>query len=237
MSTNSNTGHAINVANFEILVADITSLGATYNPSKESLTLAALNPQLEAAKQALADLHAAEPAYRIAVDNREAAFKPFNKLISRVHLAVKVSDVSSEFEATVMTLIRLLKGRRAKAITEDSEATHVSASHMGYDERIENFDKLIKLLASVPAYAPNEPDLKVTALTELYNEFVTLNTAVFTTEIPFNNARIQRNEILYTQNTGLVAVGNDVKLYIRSVFGNGSPQYNAIKNLKFTYQR
>lgn len=237
MSTNSNTGHAINVANFEILVADITSLGATYNPSKESLTLAALNSQLEAARQSLNNLNAAEPAYRIAVDNRQVAFKPFKKLISRVHLAVKVSDVSTEFEATVMTLIRLLTGSRAKAITENSETTHVSASHMSYDERIENFDKLIKLLASVPAYAPNEPDLKVTALTELHSQFVALNTAVYTTEIPFNNARIQRNEILYSENTGLVAMGNDVKLYIRSVFGNSSPQYNAIKNLKFTYQR
>lgn len=238
MSTSTNTGHVKNVTNFEILISNITALGATYNPSKESLTLLALNAKLTAAKDALTAINAVEPAYENAVDNRMAAFKPFSKLITRVNSAVKVSDVSDEFQASVLTLVRLLQGRRAKAINEDDpEENHISASHMSYDNRIENFDKLIKLLESDPGYAPNEPMLQTAALTELYTNFVTLNTAVINSEIPLNNARIERNNILYTENTGLVDSALDVKLYVKSVFGSLSPQYKAISGLRFSTPR
>jgi hypothetical protein len=43
MSSTSETGHAKNVANYEKLIADVTALGVTYNPSKANLKLTALN--------------------------------------------------------------------------------------------------------------------------------------------------------------------------------------------------
>lgn len=45
MSSNSETGHAKNVANYEKLIADVTALGVTFNPSKANLKLTALNTQ------------------------------------------------------------------------------------------------------------------------------------------------------------------------------------------------
>jgi len=50
MSSISETGHAKNVANYEKLIADVTALGVTFNPSKANLKLTALNTQLTAAK-------------------------------------------------------------------------------------------------------------------------------------------------------------------------------------------
>ena len=105
---------------------------------------------------------------------------------------------------------------------------------MSYDSRLDNFDKLIKLLSSVPAYAPNEADLKIAALTALYTDLKAKNLAVLNAEIPLNNARISRNDILYKENIGLVDVASDVKTYIKSVFGATSPQYKAVSTLKFT---
>ena len=108
---------------------------------------------------------------------------------------------------------------------------------MSFDSRIDNFDKLIKLLTSVTLYAPNEADLKVTALTAVLNDLKAKNLAVTNAEVPLNNARISRNDILYKTNTGLVDTALDVKTYIKSVYGATSPQYKKISKIKFTKPR
>ena len=104
---------------------------------------------------------------------------------------------------------------------------------MSFDSRIENLDKLIKLISSVPAYAPNEEELKISSLTTLYNELKAKNTAVMQAVVPISNARITRNEILYKEKTGLVDVALDVRAYVKSIFGATSPQYKQISKISF----
>ncbi|HNP67813.1 MAG TPA: hypothetical protein PKH16_07915 [Aequorivita sp.] len=48
-----------------------------------------------------------------------------------------------------------------------------------------------------------------------------------------SNARLERNRILYQENTGLVDTALGVKKYIKSVYGAASPEYNQIKGIKF----
>jgi hypothetical protein len=108
---------------------------------------------------------------------------------------------------------------------------------MSFDSRIDNFDKLIKLLTSITLYAPNEADLKVTALTAVLTDLKAKNLAVTTAEVPLNNARISRNDTLYKANAGLVDIALDVKTYIKSVYGATSPQYKKIRKIKFTEPR
>jgi hypothetical protein len=104
---------------------------------------------------------------------------------------------------------------------------------MSFDSRIDNFDKFVKLLTSVTLYAPNEAELKVTALTATLNDLKAKNLAVTNAEVALNNARIVRNDIMYKDNTGLVDIALDVKTYIKSVFGATSPQYKKISKLRF----
>ena len=108
---------------------------------------------------------------------------------------------------------------------------------MSFVSRIDNLDKLIKLLTSVTAYAPNEADLKVTALTTLLTDLKAKNTAVITAEAPLTNARIARNDVLYKPGTGVVDTSVDVKTYVKSVFGATSPQYKTISGLTFTNRK
>jgi hypothetical protein len=244
MASTSETGHAKNVANYEKLIADITALGTAYNPSKANLKLAALNTQLTAAKAAITAVNSAEPAYKNAVSARDVSFSTISKLITRVNNALKASDTTEQVDESAMTLVRKLQGRRAtpkkteeqKKVAADAgkEIVEISSSQMSFDSRLDNFDKLIKLLTSVTAYAPNEADLKVTALTTVYNDLKAKNTAVTTAEAPLTNARIARNDVLYKANTGVVDISVDVKSYIKSVYGATSPQYKAISGLKFT---
>ena len=244
MASTSETGHAKNVANFEKLIAETSAFGENFNPSKATLKLTALNTQLATAKAAIAAVNSAEPAYKNAVSARDAAFAPLGKLITRINNALKASDTTVQEDESALTLVRKLQGRRATAkktedekkalAAEGKEVVEISSSQMSFDSRLDNFDKLIKLLSSIPAYAPNEADLKVEALTALYNDLKAKNMAVINAETPLSTARIARNEILYKQNSGIVDITVDVKNYVKSVFGATSPQYKLISNLKFT---
>ena len=244
MASTSETGHAKNVANFEKLIAETSAFGETFNPSKATLKLTALNTQLATAKAAIAAVNSAEPAYKNAVSARDAAFAPLGKLITRINNALKASDTTVQEDESALTLVRKLQGRRATAkktedekkalAAEGKEVVEISSSQMSFDSRLENFDRLIKLLSSIPAYAPNEADLKVEALTALYNDLKAKNMAVINAEIPLSTARIARNEVLYKQNAGIVDITVDVKNYVKSVFGATSPQYKLISNIKFT---
>ena len=247
MASTSETGHPINVANFEVIITDVTSYGATYNPSKASLKIPALTALLTASKSAVNAVSAAEPAYKLATDARDAAFKPLSPLITKVINALKATDTTAQVDETAQTLVRKLQGRRAtpkktdeeKKVAADAgkEIVEISSSQMSFDSRIDNFDKLIKLLTSVTLYAPNEAELKVAALTAVLTDLKAKNTAVITAEVPLNNARIARNDVLYKTNTGLVDIALDVKTYIKSVFGATSPQYKKISKIKFTNPR
>ena len=244
MASTSETGHAKNVANFEKLVAETSAFGTAFNPSKAALKLAELNTQLVTARAAVAAVNSAEPAYKNAVSARDAAFAPLGKLITRINNALKASDTTTQEDESALTLVRKLQGRRATAkktedekkaaAAEGKEIVEISSSQMSFDSRLENFDRLIKLLSSIPAYTPNEADLKVEALTALYNDLKAKNMAVINAETPLSTARIARNEVLYKQNTGIVDISVDVKNYVKSVFGATSPQYKLISNLKFT---
>ena len=108
---------------------------------------------------------------------------------------------------------------------------------MSYDNRLDNLDKLIQLLSSIPLYTPNEAELKVASLKNLYTDLKTKNTAVINATTPLSNARISRNETLYKADIGLVDTALDVKTYIKSLFGATSPQYKQISKLEFKVRK
>ena len=243
MASTTETGHAKNVANFDDLISFVTGYGTAFNPSKASIKLTALQTLSTSAKNAINAVNAALPAYSNAVAAREASFEPLSKLITRVNNALKATDTTEQVDESAKTLVRKIQGARATAKKTDEEKAaekaagketkEISSSQMSYDSRLDNFDKLIKLLTSVTLYAPTEADLKVTALSTLYNDLKAKNTAVVTATTPLSNARISRNDILYKENVGLIDIAFDTKTYIKSIYGATSPQYKQVSKLQF----
>ena len=243
MASTSEQGHNRNAANFDKLITHCVSYGTAYNPSKGSLKIAALQAQATAARNCLTAINTLTPSYKNAVAARVVAYKPLDKLVTRLGNALKASDTTTEVNDAAKTIIRKLQGRRATPKKTDeekktaadagNEITKISTSQLSYDNRLDNLDKLIKMLASIPQYAPNEAELKTAALTTLYNDLKAKNTAVTTAEIPLNNARITRNNLLYKEETGLVDTATTIKTYIKSIYNASSPQYKAISKLTF----
>lgn len=247
MANNSETGHAMNVANFSKMLVVCTSFGAAYNPSNPFIQLPQMNTSLTQAKDCLSALNAAQATYMNALSVRATLFKPFSALVTRIGNAVKASAANKQTKEQVMSLVRKLQGRRATpksseeeiaaAKAEGKEIREVSSSQMGINNRLENFNKLVQLLATIPEYDPNETDLTVSALGNLYQDMYDKNMQVLNTESPMNNLRNTRNEILYKENSGLVDVATAAKMYVKSVFGATSPQYKQVSTLKFTARK
>ena len=247
MTSISETGHANNVANFESLIISATAFGTSYNPSKDSIKLPALQALLTASKKSLNAVNIAQSAYSNAVAARETGFEPFSKLITRVNNALKASDTTVQVDESALTIVRKLLGKRASAKLTDEEkkvleaegkeVNQISAAQMSYDSKLENLDKLIMLLVSIPNYNPNEEDLKVESLKTHYTELKAKNTDVLTATIQLSNARISRNDILYKPLTGLFDIAADTKTYIKSIFGATTPQFKQVSKLKFTFKK
>ena len=244
MASTSETGHAKNVANFEDLISFCTGYGASYNPSKAAIKLPALNSIFTDAKASLANINNLLPASNVAIGQREAAFEPLSKLITRVVNASEATDITKQVQDDIKTIARKLQGKRA---TPKKDATlpnpenpieeptkSISASQMSFDQRIENFDKLIQLLTSQPDYIPNETELTVAELGNVLIKLRTKNTEAINAYTPVSNARISRDTLLYKDGSGLTDLAGDVKSYVKSLYGATSPQYKQVSGLKFT---
>lgn len=241
MSAVYETGHAKNVANFQTIITYVTAYGASYNPSKASIQLSNLIAAGAAAKAAIVNLNGLLPNYSKAIAAREEAFAPLSKLSTRIFNSLKATDAIEQVIANAETNHRKLTGRRASAkiteaeklalAAEGKEVNQVSASQQSFDARLNTFDKQIKLLASIPSYAPNEVELQIATLQTLYADLLQKNTTVIAQTIPVHAARITRNEVLYNPETGLAALAKDVKNYVKSVFGARSANYKLISGI------
>lgn len=243
MTSISETGHAKNVSNFDSLISSIIALGETYNPSKESIKLTALQALQVAAKNSLNELYIAQANYSNAVSARDKDFEQLSKLVTRIYNSLRASDSSEQADKTAKTIVRKLQGRRASAkITEEerklleeqgTEVNQISASQMSFDSRVENLERLISLLSTIQEYKPNEEDLKLETLKELHTKLTQSNKEVVLASISLSNYRMNRNKILYSKTTGLVDIAFDSKIYIKSVFGATSPQFKQVSKLYF----
>lgn len=255
MSNFSEVGHAKNVANFEDLINRCTGFGITYNPSLNAIKIANMNTLRTNALTALANAVTAATAYINAVDNRETIFAPLKKMGTRVIAALRACGASDAVIKDALSINRKIQGKRAKPIKEvDNIQTqkmvdpnnpipipdvpvHVSVSQQSFDSMVEHYSKLIDLLSTVPAYNPNENELKVSGLTTLLNSMKASNTTAITATTNYINARLNRNTILYAKATGLVDVAMECKHYVKSVYGATSAQYKQVSAIKFTRRK
>jgi len=243
MASTSDISHAKNVTNFNSLISAVLTIGQDYNPSKDSIKLPALQSLLTAANKSLIELNAAQSANSLAIGQRELAFKPMGSLFTKVNNALKASGSSVRADDTAKTIFRKLQGKRASAKFTDEEKAAMeaegkevnqnSSSQMSYDDRVDNFEKLISLLQSIPEYNPNEEDLKIETLQTLSDDLKTKNNEVMRTQFVLDTARGVRNDLLNKSLTGLVEIAADVKSYIKSVFGASSTQYKLVSGLRF----
>ena len=238
MKSTSETGHAKNIANLNLLISNITALGTVYKPSNSKIQLSNLQDIYSNAFSQQENVNNLVAPYSLAVDAREAIFKPLNRDLSKLRKAYRsTEDVTQIQMEDLMTIIRKLKGIRKTKITDSTDPndaqTNYSISQLSYDQRTNNMDPLISLLQNTPNYNPNEKEYQVKTYQDRKAQMLASTQAVADAFIPLNNARSLRNNTLYNAEDNLIDIANTAKDYVFTILDTDSSQYNAIARIRF----
>lgn len=234
MASTTETGHAKNIANLKLLNEINAGFGGAYKPTNTLYQLGNMVTLHNTCNTLQGDLNTKKGIFEPFQNARVAEFKDLQKLARRIRTAAKTSGAGEGFYKDVNKIVSKVLGERAsKAVATPTDPSGTSASQTSFDNMVNHWDALGKMLAAEPVYAPNETDLTVAAITAKTAALDTVNNNVKSGAVGYNNAIIGRNKALYTAKTGLCDVAQGSKDYVRQVFGFSSPEYKMVSKIKF----
>lgn len=240
MTSRSEVGHAKNVANLQKLTERVT-VYALYNPPVESLTVQSLQTLYTTALAKLAEVEDKRVANKNAIASRQTAFENLKPTCTRIINFLQIIGLEDGVLRQAKSLNRKIQGGGKKSVTppvmESEVMNTISTSRQSYTQITENFGILLQLLATIRDYAPNEDDLKLANLTPYHTSLVSATQSVDQTEAELNAKLMERDNILYADGTGLYTIAQNVKKYVKSLYGATSPEYTNVSGIEFTKRR
>ena len=240
MSSTSETGHARNVANLQKLTEQVT-VYTLYNPPVDNLKVANLQTLYTTASAKLNEVEDKRNANKNAITVRQSAFENLKSTATKIINHLEILGLPSGTIDQAKSLNRVIQGGQKKAVTaleEGKEETKtVSTSRQSYTQMAENFGILLQLLGTIPTYNPNEDDLKLANLETYKISLVSSTQSVDQTEAELNNKLIERDQLLYADGTGLYSIAQNVKKYVKSLYGATSPEYTNVSSIEFTSRK
>jgi len=231
------------VAVFELMLTFLTYMGAGYNPGPAHLKLPALQARLANLKSLLNDVSLAKAAYDAAISNRATWYALLADLATRVLNMLKVFSPKSPVMKPVKSLVSKLRGKRLTdepTNPDGSPAEGNSASQTTFANKVMQTTNLISLLTQDPKYttaAPpvgsDDPNLTLTGLGAFRDEMSARTSAVNGTKAPLKMARDARDEALFDEENGLLVVVQQIKAYVKAMFGAKSAEFKQISGLYF----
>ncbi|MBK7872892.1 MAG: hypothetical protein IPJ74_20585 [Saprospiraceae bacterium] len=254
--SNSEGGHAKNVANFEDVLVRCIGLSTVYNPSSPELQIGNLQQLLSEGRMALDRLIDALSEADIAINNRKILFNALSGLTTKVVNAIGANGVSAQTLEDARGIQRKITGARASkkngnentdAETETNKDTLESvegnketnnpqtrsSSQQSFDLKVEHFARLVALTQREPTFNPNESELQVPALQNKLAELREANTRAAYAISEVEAARRHRNHILYDKKTGICACAKKIKMYVKSAVGATNAIFKQINRIPF----
>ena len=220
---------------FARLVDFCTGYGGSYNPGRPTLQVEALKARLNDVQRVLQNAIVAKTALENASIERRQGFAQLSTLIGSILRGLEASGASAETVATARLALNRLRSR--PQAPEGEQATprkRVSQLQLAYVSKAAAFAKLVESVAAEPLYVMQEPHLAKEGLRAELARLQLLNQRVVTATREWNNARIERNRVLYHDPLSIVHLGRAVKRYVGAVFGPASETYRPLKSLVFT---
>ena len=240
MPSTSEVGHAKNVANLQKLTEQVITF-TNYNPPVENLKIVNLQALYTAASIKLTDVEDKRHANKNAITLRQSAFENLKSTSTKIINHLEILGLPQGTIDQAKSLNRVIQGGQKKTTTPPDEngqpAPTVSISRQSYTQQAENFGILLQLLATIPSYAPNEDDLKLVNLNAYKDSLVSSTQSVDQTEAELNTKLIERDNLLYADGTGLYSIAQNVKKYVKSLYGATSPEYANVSNIEFTSRK
>lgn len=237
MSSKSEVGHAKNVANLQKLIQQI-SVYSLYNPPVPELTIDSLQNLYTTANAKLTEVEEKRNANKNAIALRQDAFKNLKTNCTRITNRLEILGLSQGTLNQAKSLNRTIQGAKKKTASAPEEGKEapktISTSRQSYTQQAESFGILVQLLETIPSFTPDEEKLKLTNLNTYKQSLINTTQAVDQTEAELNLKFIERNRILYAEGTGLYPIVQNVKKYVKSLYGAASPEYANISAIKFS---
>lgn len=228
-----------------------SQIGATYNPVNVQLKLPAITTTIANCQLGYDNWIAKLTTYKTETDKREIAFLPVDKLVTAINQSVQQLNEPQQTFNDIQAIVSKIHGSTKKIKSSNANklidptipapipdptdpiVDPISTSQQSYDSIITNLDKLIKRLQTIPTYAPNENELKLTSLQTLYTSLNTVNSAAGNVDFALSLARNQRNLTFYAPQTGMYDITIKIKKYIRSNSAISPAIYGEVTKLKF----
>ena len=237
MPSTSEVGHAKNVANLQKLIEQVT-VYTLYNPPVENLTVPNLTALYSTASVKLTEVEDKRNANKNSIALRQDAFADLKSKCTKIINHLEILGLPQGTIDQAKSLNRLIQGKSLKTTAPPDEngqpTPTISTSRQSYTQMADNFGILLQLLATITNYNPNEDDLKLANLTTYHASLMSSTQAVDQTEAELNVKLIERDQILYAESTGFYSIAQNVKKYVKSVYGAGSPEYTNVTSIKFT---
>lgn len=237
MASNSETGHAVNISNFKLMIEKCTAFGALYNPSNTDLTVANMTTLWTTANAAHVTLTSAMQLSKGPINSRLLLFEPVDKLVTRTLNYYESTKADKQIKKDAKGLADRYRGFgiKVKKLADGTpDPADVSTSHQSYVQKGDTFKQLVDLYTSDPLYAPNEAAINIATLTTLSAAMKTANDNIGAILAPVETARITRDHALYDDETGMVDVSAACKDYVQGLFGARTPEAKIIRTIKFT---
>jgi hypothetical protein len=219
---------------------DIIKADTLHNPSNASLEATKLEVSLAESISAVDDIGVKLAPSKFAIDARQDAYAEAKSLVRGSRNILKSSGASAQTLYNADTFSRKALGLRKskKKIDNPNTATNEanknhSASQQSYDAVLGHFRSYVEILKGEPLYNPNEANYKTSSLEAKTDNLEAKNNAVSITFVPLNNARMLRDEKLYTGENNLCDLAGMVKAYVKAVHGSNSQIFKTIKALSF----
>src|SRR5674476_469967 len=158
MNTNKKS-HQQNVDNIEKLTKQVATFVPAYNCSEPRLSIANQLQLKLNGDEVLDGVMSAESACDHAVSARTTAFEGLDGLITRIANGVRISEASEQTIGQIESIVRESRNKRAEEIvppaeTEDGKEDKEQEKHNkirngSFGTRVENFNRLIKLLLTI----------------------------------------------------------------------------------------
>ena len=237
MPSTSEVGHAKNVANLQKLTEQVT-VYTLYNPPVDNIKIANLQTLYTTASAKLAEVEDKRNANKNAITVRQSAFENLKSTTTKIINHLQILGLPSGTIDQAKSLNRLIQGGQKKAVTPTEagkeEPKTASTSRQSYTQMADNFGILLQLLSTITEYNANEDDLKLANLNTYKESLMSSTQSVDQTEAELNNKLIERDQLLYADGTGLYSIAQNVKKYVKSLYGATSTEYSNVSAIKFT---
>ncbi|SMC59414.1 hypothetical protein [Moheibacter sediminis] len=235
--SNSETGHAKNVAQFQKIITKCELL-ADFNPPNPLIYMVELKKFYISANEIIRLVHEAKGGADVFINERQIEFQKLDSVSTRTINILAVIANEPKIVADARTIVRRIRGEASKPKTDENQPgqetnTPRSNSQQSYDKLIDHFVALIELVKQVNGYEPNEEDLTIAGLEVYLADLVMRNKNVIQANAELAKTRKERDKKLYHAVEGLVNRAKLVKLYVKSLYGSSSTEYKQINAIKF----